>query len=57
MDNCRGRNSSEPAVRVLPSGCLHRARRGELLNLWWRDVDLDAAEVRITGSNFQPCDP
>jgi len=41
---------------VLPSGCLHRARRGELLNLWWRDVDLDAAEVRITGSNFQPSD-
>jgi integrase len=26
------------------------ARRGELLNLRWRDVDLDAAEVRITGS-------
>ena len=33
------------------------ARRGELLNLRWRDVDLDAAEVRITGSNFQPWDP
>jgi len=26
------------------------ARRGELLNLRWRDVDLDLAEVRITGS-------
>ena len=26
------------------------ARRGELLNLRWRDLDLDAAEVRITGS-------
>ena len=26
------------------------ARRGELLNLRWRDVDLDGAEVRITGS-------
>ncbi len=26
------------------------ARRGELLNLRWRDVDLDAGEVRITGS-------
>ena len=26
------------------------ARRGELLNLRWRDIDLDLAEVRITGS-------
>jgi integrase len=26
------------------------ARRGELLNLRWRDVDLDLAQVRITGS-------
>ena len=26
------------------------ARRGELLNLRWRDIDLDAPEVRITGS-------
>ena len=26
------------------------ARRGELLNLRWRDIDLDAQEVRITGS-------
>jgi integrase len=26
------------------------ARRGELLNLHWRDVDLPAREVRITGS-------
>jgi integrase len=26
------------------------ARRGELLNLRWRDTDLDAQEVRITGS-------
>ena len=26
------------------------ARRGELLNLRWRDVDLDHGEVRITGS-------
>ena len=26
------------------------ARRGELLNLRWRDVDLDLGEVRITGS-------
>jgi integrase len=26
------------------------ARRGELLNLRWRDVDLDLAAVRITGS-------
>ncbi len=26
------------------------ARRGELLNLRWRDIDLDAGEVRITGS-------
>lgn len=26
------------------------ARRGELLNLRWRDIDLDAAEIRITGS-------
>ncbi len=25
------------------------ARRGELLNLRWRDIDLDLAEVRITG--------
>jgi integrase len=26
------------------------ARRGELLNLRWRDTDLDAPEIRITGS-------
>lgn len=26
------------------------ARRGELLNLRWRDVDLDKPEIRITGS-------
>lgn len=26
------------------------ARRGELLNLRWQDIDLDHAEVRITGS-------
>jgi integrase len=26
------------------------ARRGELLNLRWHDIDLDRAEVRITGS-------
>ena len=26
------------------------ARRGELLNLRWRDIDLDLGEVRITGS-------
>ena len=26
------------------------ARRGELLNLRWRDVDLDLGEIRITGS-------
>jgi integrase len=26
------------------------ARRGELLNLRWRDVDLDVGEIRITGS-------
>ncbi|WP_269802686.1 tyrosine-type recombinase/integrase [Actinocorallia populi] len=26
------------------------ARRSELLNLRWRDVDFDAAEIRITGS-------
>ena len=26
------------------------ARRGELLNLRWRDVDLDNAEIRISGS-------
>jgi integrase len=26
------------------------ARRGELLNLRWHDIDLDLAEVRITGS-------
>jgi integrase len=26
------------------------ARRGELLNLRWRDIDLDLAEVRVTGS-------
>jgi hypothetical protein len=26
------------------------ARRGELLNLRWRDIDMDAREVRITGS-------
>jgi integrase len=26
------------------------ARRGELLNLRWRHIDLDALEVRITGS-------
>ena len=26
------------------------ARRGELLNLRWRDIDLDAPEIRITGS-------
>jgi hypothetical protein len=26
------------------------ARRGELLNLHWRDIDLDGGEVRITGS-------
>ena len=26
------------------------ARRGELLNLRWQDIDLDLAEVRITGS-------
>jgi integrase len=26
------------------------ARRGELLNLRWRDIDLDLAEIRITGS-------
>ena len=26
------------------------ARRGELLNLRWRDIDLDGGEVRITGS-------
>jgi integrase len=26
------------------------ARRGELLNLRWRDIDVDAPEVRITGS-------
>lgn len=33
-----------------PSGAYSGARRGELLNLRWRDVDLDAAEIRITGS-------
>jgi integrase len=26
------------------------ARRGELLNLRWRNIDLDLGEVRITGS-------
>ncbi len=26
------------------------ARRGELLNLRWQDIDLDLAEIRITGS-------
>jgi integrase len=26
------------------------ARRGELLNLRWRDIDLDTPEIRITGS-------
>jgi integrase len=26
------------------------ARRGELLNLRWRDIDLDAPQIRITGS-------
>ena len=26
------------------------ARRGELLNLRWHDIDLDHGEVRITGS-------
>lgn len=26
------------------------ARRGELLNLRWRDIDLDRAEIRISGS-------
>ena len=26
------------------------ARRGELLNLRWRDIDLDLSEIRITGS-------
>ena len=26
------------------------ARRGELLNLRWRDIDLDLTEIRITGS-------
>ncbi len=26
------------------------ARRGELLNVRWRDVDLDAAEITLTGS-------
>jgi len=39
-----------PAVRLLPRRGLHRSARGELLNLRWTDIDLDAKKITITGS-------
>ncbi len=55
ISTIRGQSSGQlwrfaTRVRAWPLAAYTGARRDELLNLRWRDIDLDLAEVRITGS-------